>query len=53
MWFAIFLLEEHIHLKICGFQTNLQQFHNGFSLQGKLFGHSVIVMEFITDDLLH
>jgi hypothetical protein len=32
---AIFLLEKLIHMKICS-QTNLQQFHNGFGLQGRL-----------------
>jgi hypothetical protein len=33
-----------------GSQANLQQFHNGFSLQDRPFHQSVIVMEFITED---
>jgi hypothetical protein len=50
---AIFLLEEVIiHLKICGSQTNLQQFHNGFSLQGRPFHHSVIVVEFVEQEII-
>jgi hypothetical protein len=48
---VIFLLEELIiHLKLCGSQANLQQFHNGFGLQGRPFRESVIFMEFIADD---
>jgi hypothetical protein len=39
-----------ITLKICGSQTNLQQFYNGFGLQGRLSHRSVIVVEFIADD---
>jgi hypothetical protein len=50
---AIFLLKEFIiHPKICGSQRNLQQFHNGFRLQGRLFHQSIILMEFIADDPL-
>jgi hypothetical protein len=45
------MLEEQIRLKTCDSQTNLQQFHNGFGLQGRPFSHSVIIVEFITDDL--
>jgi hypothetical protein len=40
-----------IHLNMCGSQTNFQQFLNGFRLQGRPFCQSVIVMEFIADDL--
>jgi hypothetical protein len=40
-----------INLKICGSQTNLQQFSNGFGLQGRPFHQSFMAMEFITDDL--
>jgi hypothetical protein len=36
---------------MCGFQTNLQQFHNGFGMQGRPFHQIAIVMEFIADDL--
>jgi hypothetical protein len=44
--------EKHIiSLKICGSQTNLQQFSNGFGLQGRPFHQSLIAIEFITDDL--
>jgi hypothetical protein len=38
-------------VKICGSHTNLQQFYNGFGLQGKPLRQSVIVVEFITEDL--
>jgi hypothetical protein len=49
---VIFLLEELIvHLKLCGSQTNIQQFHNDFGLLGRTFRQNVIVMEFITNDL--
>jgi hypothetical protein len=49
---TIFLLKELIiHLKISGSKTNLQQFHNGCGLQGRLFCQSVIIMEFIIDGL--
>jgi hypothetical protein len=34
-----------VHLKICGSQTNLQQLHDSFDLQDKLFRQCVIVME--------
>jgi hypothetical protein len=45
-------LEELIvHPKICGSQTNFQQFHDGLNLQDRPFGQSVIVMEIISDDL--
>jgi hypothetical protein len=40
-----------ILLKICDSKTTLLQFRNGFGLQGRLFHQSVIVMEFIVDDL--
>jgi hypothetical protein len=40
-----------IHLKICGSQTNFQQFHDGFDLQDRLFHKYVNVMELISDDL--
>jgi hypothetical protein len=40
-----------VHLKICGSQTNFQQFHDGFDLQDRWFRHIVIVMELIIDDL--
>jgi hypothetical protein len=49
---AICLLEKPIMcLKICGFQTNPQQFNDGSVLQGRPFCQCAIVMEFITDDL--
>jgi hypothetical protein len=41
----MFLLEELIiHLKICGSETDFQQFHDGFDLQDRLFRQCVIVM---------
>jgi hypothetical protein len=49
---AIFLLEELIvNLKICGSQTNFQQFHDGFNLRDRLFCQCVIIMELISGDL--
>jgi hypothetical protein len=49
----MFLLEELVfHLKICGSQTNLQQFYDGFDLQDRPFYLCVIVMELISDDFL-
>jgi hypothetical protein len=39
------------HLKVCESQTILQQFLDGFGPAGP-FCQSVIVIEFITDDLL-
>jgi hypothetical protein len=49
---AIFLLEEVIiHLKICGSQTNFQQFHDGFNVQDRPFHQCVITLELASDDL--
>jgi hypothetical protein len=49
---ALFLLEELIiHFNVCGSQTNFQRFHNCVKLQGTPFHESVIVMEFIADDM--
>jgi hypothetical protein len=39
-----------VNLKICGFQTNLQQFYEGSELQDISFCQNVIIMEFISDD---
>jgi hypothetical protein len=45
-------LEELItHLKICGFQTNFQQLHDGLDLQETPFRQCVVVKELISDDL--
>jgi hypothetical protein len=47
-----FLLEELVvHLKICGSQSNFQQFHDGFDLQDRPFRQCVIVIELGSDDL--
>jgi hypothetical protein len=45
------LLEELVHLKICGSQANIQQLHDGFDLQDKPVRQCVIVVELISDDL--
>jgi hypothetical protein len=46
---AIFLLEE---LKICGSQTNFQQFHDGLDLQDRPFHQCVIIMDLASDDFI-
>jgi hypothetical protein len=40
-----------VHLKICGSQANLQQFHDGFDLQDSPSRQCIIVVELICGDL--
>jgi hypothetical protein len=48
---AVFLLEEIINLKTYGSTKKLQKFLNGFDLQDRPFRRSVIIMDFIADEL--
>jgi hypothetical protein len=48
---AVILLEEHVHLRICGSQGNFQHLHDSLDLQDRPFCQCVIAVELISDDL--